>query len=252
MSLFVLKKLVSALLLPPTGLLLTALAGLALRRRLPRLGALLAWTGLLALLALCLPYTAGRLSALAGEPPPLQPEDARSAQAIVILSGGALEYAPEYGAASPKPATLERLRYGARLARRFGLPVLVSGGAPAGGTPEALVMKETLERDFGVAVRWSESASLDTAQNALYSSDILERAGVKRILLVTHAVHMRRAQAHFAAFGLDVVPAPTRLREPFGVDTVFDLLPSMESLYASYLACHELAGQAVRRLGALR
>ena len=37
----------------------------------------------------------------------------------------------------------------------------------------------------------------------------LEAAGVRRILLVTHAMHMKRARDAFEAAGLEVVPAPT-------------------------------------------
>ena len=73
------------------------------------------------------------------------------AQAIVIVAGGRHRNAPEYGGETVNPLTLERLRYGARLARASGLPILLSGGAPSGGTAEALLMRDALERDFAHA-----------------------------------------------------------------------------------------------------
>src|SRR5256885_5533642 len=56
---------------------------------------------------------------------------------------------------------LERIAYGAFLAHRTALPVLVSGTAP-----EALAMRVSLARDFGIQVRWVEERSRDTFQNA--------------------------------------------------------------------------------------
>ena len=46
----------------------------------------------------------------------------------MILGGGLRRSAPEYGGDTLGRLTLERLRYGAMLAKRTGLPVMVSGG----------------------------------------------------------------------------------------------------------------------------
>jgi uncharacterized SAM-binding protein YcdF (DUF218 family) len=104
---------------------------------------------------------------------------------------------------------LERLRYGVHLARQSGLPILLSGGAPYGGTPEAELMQRALKEDFGLGARWQEKTSRDTTENAQESVRILRAAGVSRVLLVTHALHMPRAQAAFAAVEMEVIAAPT-------------------------------------------
>ena len=97
-------------------------------------------------------------------------------QAIVILSGDAVRM-PEPAPLEPGSLTLERMRAGAALHRRTGLPVLVSGG-PFLGTEHTLaaMMAASLHDDFRVDVRWEEDRSLDTWQNAEFSAAILRPA----------------------------------------------------------------------------
>ena len=54
-----------------------------------------------------------------------------------------------------------------------------------------------------------ESKSRTTYENAVYTREILVREGIKRILLVTSASHMRRALATFRSADIDAWPAPT-------------------------------------------
>jgi uncharacterized SAM-binding protein YcdF (DUF218 family) len=247
MDLFLLKKLLTALVLPPTGPLLLAIAGAVLWRRRPRLGGVMVWTGLATLLALSMSPVSSFLLRLAGHGSPLQLEDAKTAQAIVILGGGVRRDALEYGGDTLGRLSLDRVRYGARIARATGLPVLVSGGAPWGGATEASVMRGALEQEFGVPVRWAEDRSRNTHENARFSAEMLNRDGVKRVVLVMHGFDMRRASAEFAAAGLEVVPAPTVVPNEFSVTSPFDFLPGMSSLQASYYALYELLANAVRR-----
>ena len=243
--LFWLKKLVSLLVLPPLAPLLLIGAGLLLLHRRPRLGRVLAWGGLALALLLVTPVSVGLMLAGLESTPPLPPEAARSAQAIVILGGGQRRHAPEYGGATVNRLSLERLRYGARLARHSGLPILVTGGAPTGEVAEALLMKDALERDFGLKVAWTESASLDTRDNARSSAAILKDAGIARVLLVTHAAHMPRATTEFRAAGIDAIPAPTAwLGGPGGNEEVLDFMPSASAAYAGWYAVHEWLGRA--------
>lgn len=179
--------------------------------------------------------------------PPLRGHEAAQAQAIVVLSAGFNANAPEYGGPTVDAFALQRLRYAARLARETGLPVLVAGG-PVRDVEATLasMMAATLERDFGVAPRWREERSTDTHENAVFAAEILREAGVSRVLLVTHAWHMPRAQAAFERAGLAVTPAPTgRSDRP---RSAFALLPSAGALRQSYYALHELAGGLWYRL----
>lgn len=250
--LFWLKKLAAVMLLPPLLPLIPVVAGLLLLRSRPRLGKGLAWAGVVLNLLLITPFSVSWLVRQVEHAEALDEAAARSAQAIVVLGAGRRTHAPEFGGETVNRLALERLRYAAHLARSRGLPVLVSGGAPRGDTPEALLMQRTLAQDYGVRARWVESASRDTRENARFSAVHLEAAGVRRILLVTHAMHMTRAREAFEAAGLQVVPAPTGWLgggdAETGADQALVELPSQNTAYAGWFALHELLGQIAYRL----
>jgi uncharacterized SAM-binding protein YcdF (DUF218 family) len=164
--------------------------------------------------------------------------------AIVILSAGRRTYAPEFGGQTADEITLERVRYGAKLARETHLPVLVSGGAPqAERVPLAKLMADVLRTDYGIDAKWQESQSVNTAENAIYSAEILKQAGINRAILVTHAWHMKRAYAAFVANGLSVVAAPTAFYgRPAEPSLAYDIEPNMRALRDSGYALHEIIG----------
>src|SRR5512143_1521342 len=146
----------TALLLPPTGLLLLALLAVFALRGWPRLRIALLTLSIAGVLALSLPVVAFALLR-AIEPPPLAEVTLPSAQAIVILGGGRNRNAPEWGGTTLSAFTVQRVRYGAKLARKTSLPVLVSGGAPDGaGPPEGDLMRAALHDEFGVDTRWND------------------------------------------------------------------------------------------------
>ena len=250
--LFLLKKFLSVVLLPPLLPLLFIVGGLLFYRRHPRAAKTLAWGGVLLSLLLMTPAGVDLLSAPLERVPVLQTADLQRAQAIVILGGGQRLNMPEYGSPVPNRLTLERLRYGARLARQSGLPVLVSGGAAPGKASEAAAMARSLREDFHIEPRWLEGKSLDTVGNAKFSAAMLHVAGIHRIVLVTHAAHMRRAMNEFAAQGFDVIPAPTGFFSGSSAGSVFsDFLPSAAAAYAGWYSLHEWLGllaQSVRRV----
>lgn len=242
-------NLVSAFLLPPLNLLLLALAGLFLGRSRPRLGRTLL-VGSLGLLWLCsTPYVSdGALHLLEAQ---VKVADLKNqpADAIVVLGGGSYFYAPEYGGIDTvKAQTLMRLRYAAKLQRETGKPILVTGGKPLGNsTSEAQQMKFVLEKDFNVPVQWTEDASDNTLENARYSYQVLQKAGIKRIYLVTHAWHMPRSVKMFQAAGFEVVPAPTAFTTRYQTD-LLTFIPNAESLHHSSIFMHELIGLLWYRL----
>lgn len=236
------------LILPPSSLFLVIAIGLALWRRWPRAGRIVAGAGLAALALLSTNAGARLLVApLEGMTAPLQAPERSGAQAIVVLAAGRLRDAPEYGGRDiPDYTALARLRYAAHLQRTTGLPVLVSGGSVGRNDddrPDALAdaMAAALREDFGVPVKWIEGRSRDTAENAACSAALLHAAGIKRILLVTDAMHMPRAHDAFARAGLDVVSAPTMFfgRQPLRLGA---WVPSAEGMRRSWYAMYELLG----------
>ncbi len=246
---FLLKKILTALILPPTGPVLLALFGLWLSRRKSRrwqyAGLALATLSLLALIALSMPVVGNALTPAAATQAPINAETLRRAQAIVILGGGSYYAAPEYGGDTVGSASLVRARYGAKLARETGLPVLVTSGSPLGGRAEADSMREVLEKEFGVRVRWTETKSRDTEENASMSAPLLKANGITRVALVTHASHMPRAADLFRREGIEVLPAPTGFRTA-SPSAIEDYLP--RNLRPAREALHEHLGKLFNQL----
>lgn len=227
-------------------------SGLVLRRWAPRAGMALVVLALLVLYALSAGPIAGILVQSLETVPPLAPDDPRLSrvQAIVVLGGGRRDWAPEFGDSTVSSATLERIRYGAFLHRRTGIPLAVSGGTVFGdGPPEAVLMARALERDFQVPVRWQESASRNTEQNAARSWRLLSEAGTTRIALISHANHLPRAVPMFQDQGFQVLPAPTAFRSgPPAPRRFLDWLPSAGVFADSRVALHEFLGRLWYRL----
>ena len=240
---FLVKKVLTALILPPTGPLLMTIVGLALIGRWPRIGRVLAWSGAVLLLLLALPTTSKLLVTAVDIESGMRGNRAPSAQAIVILGGGRRS-APEYGGETVSGATLERIRYGAKLAKELHLPVLVTGGAVFQGTPEAQLMAQALRESFAVEVKWIENRSRDTHENAVFSSAVLRTAGIKTVLLVTHDLHERRGVAEFSTLGIEAIPAPvsTISHGQAEADNWSQRLPNANALQLSSAALHEILG----------
>ena len=244
MMLVFLKALVRSLILPPAGLLILAVVGLLLSRKRPKAGRAVLIIGLGSLWLCATPVVGDALQRLAEHYPPLDLSRPVNAQAIVILGGGNVRIAPEYGGPAAAFSTLERLNYGAFVAHRTSLPVLVSGSPE-----EADAMRATLLRDFGISTRWLENRSGDTFENARFSARLLHADGIQRIVLVTSSTHEWRAAHEFMSAGLEVVPAP--VGAPTRDLRVLRFVPSAEGMMLSHAAVYELIGEPVRKLFAV-
>jgi uncharacterized SAM-binding protein YcdF (DUF218 family) len=241
LTLLRLKTLLRSLILPPTGPLLLAILGVMLIKRRPRLARACLIAAIATLWLLATPVISDALVEWAERYPPLVITSASGAQAIVILGGGGERaFAPEYGGPAADPTLLERLSYGAYLARKTGLPILVTGFHI-----EAVAMQASLQRNFDLTPRWVDGDAYDTFENASNSVQLLGRAGIHRIILVTHATHMWRAVHEFSAAGIEVVPAPVGIsaeRDP-GFERY---IPNPEGLLHANVALYELLGEQMR------
>jgi uncharacterized SAM-binding protein YcdF (DUF218 family) len=171
------------------------------------------------------------------------------AQAIVVLGGG---IAPPSGKSTEidLKSAADRVWFAARLFHAGKAPLmLVSGGSdPERDAYSEARASAVFLADLGVPAQAVvlEEASRNTRQNAAFSAALLRARGIKRILLVTSALHMPRAMALFAAQGLQATPAPTDFEAiqspPAGL---LAWLPDAMALDGSGRAMKEIVGKWV-------
>jgi uncharacterized SAM-binding protein YcdF (DUF218 family) len=236
--------LLKTLILPPMANIVAIAAAVVLRRRLPRTARALFGVAFGSLLVLAVPKISDELARPLERFAPFDhAHGAQGATAIVVLGGGRYSEAPEYGNRDTvHPRTLTRLRYGAFLAARLGLPVAVIGGDASGGQQisEGMLMYEVMQETFRTPVQWVETGSRNTAENALFARQLIRES---KIILVTNALHMRRSRMMFEQAGFEVVVAPIDFTTyPPAEFSIFDYVPSLGGLTRSHAALHEYLG----------
>ncbi len=259
--LFLFKRLVSSLILPPFGffvlsaILLLLVMRSALKRFALRMALLSLLLGLLSSTNWVSRHLLSTVENLAGDSLTLESLQASLAapnppQAVIILAGGqSYDEREPGGPATPSQHSLQRTLYGTRLSKQSGLKVLVTGGAtPPHTVPEALSMAQIMSSDLGLKPDWVETASLDTRGNALQSAKLLLPAGVRHVFLVTHAAHMVRSRIEFERAGFKVTAAPMGFQAGQGAPRSMSWLPSPASAVSTWYAVHELFGLLWYRL----
>lgn len=83
----------------------------------------------------------------------------------------------------------------------------------------------------------AESRSINTYQNAKFTSTILKPMKFDQIYLVTSSLHMRRSLLSFSYFGINAIPAPADY-----LRAQFTYIPRGYNFAASDAAAHEWAG----------
>jgi len=181
--------------------------------------------------------------------PPDSVRAVRPADAIVVLGGSV---------GAPRPPRVypdlngasDRVWHAARLYKAGKAPLVIA----AGGT---LPWKDQMFREAPVMqsllASWGvppdsvllESESANTYENATFTADLVSKRGFDRVLLVTSALHMRRALATFRGAGVKAVPAATDYQVVEGTTTLLDLLPNAGALSGSTAAIREYVGYIV-------
>ena len=243
-------------LLPPMLNILLIMLGLLLLARYRRLGIACCTTGLLSLLLLSIPQFSNGLlqSTEVANALDAKHERSRSADAIVVLGAGHLEFATEYGDAQPSNDGVARLSYAAYLHSVTGLPLMLTGGQPAGSEHvHAQVLARYLQRNYGLMPRWIEGRSRTTEENAINAAAVLLPQQLGTVLLVTQSMHMRRSIHLFEAAGFNVIPAPTELAFASSpAAQAWRWIPTAQALHNSSMVIHEILGYWWYRLCAFR
>jgi uncharacterized SAM-binding protein YcdF (DUF218 family) len=171
------------------------------------------------------------------------------AEAIVVLSSNVKPPLAERPIPLADQDTYERCQYAAWLYKNWRtLPVLACGGVgPNGGEAFSVTMQRLLEAE-GVpeSQAWIEGKSRSTYENAKYGAELLKSKGISRIVLVTDAYHMPRAEGCFRKQGLKVVAAPCGFTQLY---LSWDqLLPRWRAIDQNELTLHEFLGLAWYRV----
>ncbi len=191
----------------------------------------------------------------------IPPTELPQADAIVVLGGGIKPALP------PRPwvdlsEEGDRVIHAARLYQQKKAPLIVVSGGRIDwrgvGIPESEDMTEIL-RWLGVppGAILQDPNSLNTHENAVNVQQILSSRGIRRVLLVTSAIHMPRSLLIFKRQGITAVPAPTDFLVTFNdlkeqqsssQATLLNLLPDVDRLETSTRALKEYVGLVVYRL----
>lgn len=135
--------------------------------------------------------------------------EAFEADAIVVLVSGVYPEPNEFHQATVLPNVTLRLRYSVLLAKKFNLPLIISGNSSEklGYSAAGLAAKVAAE-EFDYQNIVLEEHSNNTAMHPQMLAPIFSDRDWHKLILVTHSWHMPRALKAFSQSPLEVLPAP--------------------------------------------
>jgi uncharacterized SAM-binding protein YcdF (DUF218 family) len=179
---------------------------------------------------------------------PLTQADVPAGRNVVVLLGSGSYRREDWSGESLSildPIGAERTLEAARVYRLVKADYVISSGGVVGSEqfegPSGVTMQNALVQ-LGVPPDRIivERESTNTRTEAIRIKAMLPSLGADHLILVTSAIHMRRAAGMFRAAGIDVIPAIAH--EPEAFDPTDYFLPTHEGLRTSALAVHELVG----------
>lgn len=246
---FILKKIIGALLSPGAVIFLFLCFGLLIiffSKKIKRLGWFFLILGTISFYFFSTgPLPNALLAPLEHQYKPLQPgQDIAKIDYIVVLAGGLRDISNVPPTSQLSADTALRVVEGIRLFHLFSdQPTLIMSG---GGKPSSGKMMVAFAGSLGVPADKlvAETRSLDTFGNAKEVKPIVKDAP---FALVTSASHLPRSMIIFKILGMAPIPAPA----DFNIVAEFswsEFLPSGDYLEATKAACHEYLGLAYLKL----
>ena len=158
--------------------------------------------------------------------------------------GGTIINSPEAGTGQDSLGSdaVKRVVYALSLRDEFPAPYIFSGGKVFDYGQESEAAAAGRVFDFlGLP---SERLFLETnSRNTWENAKEIAKLGIEQAILVTSAYHMPRSVFCFEKNGVSVIPAPTDYKcDRDRKYDFFSFMPSMGSLFQSYLAVHEYVG----------
>ena len=184
----------------------------------------------------------------------LRPVEAFPATDAIVLLGGSFDPAADGWGYPELNDAADRVWHAARLYQAGKAPlIVVSAGGTRGGSEVQSPARATLLLLTALGVPESavilEANSRNTRENAAYTATVAAaNGGIERVLLVTSAWHMARAEAAFWRMGFEVVPAPADYARLRATTRLPSLLPLATALQRSSRVCREYLGLLVYRL----
>jgi len=230
------------LLVSPLGLVFFLItAGLISRRQLPH------WLALFTMTVSSLPIVSMQLTSyLERDYTPSAAEQVAAHDTVVVLSGMLRTIADGSGTHYEFNDAVDRILAGVALlnANRAERLILTRGYVPwSVGVPEGEYLADFV-RDLGIE---REQVSLTPrAQNTEEEARaVAEMVGPgERVILVTSAFHMPRAEALFAANGVQVTPYAVDFHAGAANTTIVDFIPSADALEDTSKFVRETIGRA--------
>ncbi len=249
---FTLTKVLQLLLLPPGIFLILMAVGFFIRKDCRLLGRLLMVSGYLLLYLSSISPVAGALiRPLESTYAPLKETPVTiKADIIVVLGGGVRDLSWLGLAPDPSETGIERVVQGVRLYRSTHIPLMMVGGNGNPGKEDDISEAGAMSRvakSLGVPER--ELTIIGKARNTLESAEaVRQRLKGNRIILVTSAVHMRRAVGMFRKKGFEVIPATCGYRGERGTRSFYSFIPQADNLDYSASALSEYLSLAWYRI----
>lgn len=109
--------------------------------------------------------------------------------------------------------------------------------------PEAVVMRDlAISLGFPAEAIIIEPDAKTTFENAIFTSQICREKGFQNVVVVTSAIHMKRAIYSFSKARFTVHPCPTGYLYNHSKLGWSDYLPNRDALTANLWAIHEIIG----------